>query len=130
MEGWLPPYLGGRPGAHNRSEQLVYEPDQVVMRFVATEGLVPVRCGILIAALEGDALSGLDAMLVTYFRNRKLIQEIAQHKYRIRRVETKTCVVVRLEDVTAQRSPRWSIRRAATWSPGAGAAGRVVDVFN
>jgi len=36
------------------------------MRFVATGGLVPIRCGILMAALEGDALLGLDTMLVTF----------------------------------------------------------------
>jgi hypothetical protein len=55
-----------------------------VMRFFASDSGALVRCGVSIAALaqlEDDALAGPQAMVITYHRNRALIQEIVERKY-------------------------------------------------
>ena len=83
-------------------EQVVCDPDGGLVRFFAADGLVPVQCGISLAALvalESDALAGPDAMVTAYGRHRELIQEIAERKYQARRFEVGGNVVVRLEDV-------------------------------
>ena len=73
------------------------------MRFVATDGLSLVRCGVSIAALaelEDDALGGREAIMTAYLRHRELIQDITERKYRVCRFETGSNVVVRHEEVT------------------------------
>jgi hypothetical protein len=85
-------------------EQLLYDPDQGVMRFLATAGGAPVRCGIAIAALvalQGTSPTRLEAMLATYLRNRQRIHEIIERKYRAGLFEVGDSVVVRLEDLDA-----------------------------
>ena len=92
---------------------LVFEPDRAVydrqeglLRLFATDGVVLVRCAVskaALAELEDDALAGPEAMISTYGRNREHIQAIAERKYRSRRFEPGGSVVVRLEDVAAQR---------------------------
>jgi hypothetical protein len=85
-------------------EQLLYDPDQGVMRFLATAGGAPVRCGIAIAALvafQGTSPTGLEAMLATYLRNRRRIHEIIERKYQAGLFEVGDNVVVRLEDLDA-----------------------------
>jgi hypothetical protein len=83
-------------------EQLLYDPDQGVMRFLATSGEAPVRCGIAIAALvalQGASPTGPEAMLATYLRNRQRIHEIIERKYRAGLFELGDRVVVPLEDL-------------------------------
>ena len=85
-------------------DRLVYDPEQGVMHFLGTAGGVPVHCGIAIAALvalEGKSPSGLEAMLATYLRNRQLVDEIIERKYRAGQFESGDSVVVRLEDLDA-----------------------------
>jgi hypothetical protein len=87
-------------------EQVAYDPEDDVLRFFANAGAVLVRCAVSKAALAEltcGGVAGHDAMLNAYRRNRKLIQEIAERKYRAHRYETGR-VVVRLQDL-------------AVWSP-------------
>ena len=86
------------------SEQIVYDPEESLMRFLATEGAAVIPCAISIAALaelEDNALGGSDAIVTSYFRHRELIKDIVERKYRARRFETGGSVVVRLQDLAA-----------------------------
>jgi hypothetical protein len=70
-------------------ESIAYDRDEGVMRFFASDGGVLVRCGVSIAALaqlEDDARAP-QAMVITYHRNRALIQEIVERKYQGRQFE-------------------------------------------
>ncbi len=85
-------------------ENIVYDRAEGLMRFFAADGVVLVRCGISIAALaqlEDDALAGPQAMVITYHRNRELIQDILERKYQARQFERGGSVIVRLDDVAA-----------------------------
>jgi hypothetical protein len=85
-------------------ERIVYDPEECLMRFFATEGQAVVRCGVSIAALaelEDDALGGPEAIVGSYLRHRELIRDIAERKYRAHRFETGGSVVVRLQDLAA-----------------------------
>jgi hypothetical protein len=85
-------------------ERVVYDPEEELLRFSAAEGVLLVRCAIsnaALAALEDGALIGPDAMTATYLRNRELIQDIVERKYRAHRFETGGIVVVRLQDLPA-----------------------------
>jgi len=83
-------------------EELLYDPEQGVMRFVGTAGGLPVRCGVAIAALvalQGTSPAGLEAMLATYLRHRQRIHEIIERKYRAGQFEFGGSVFVWLEDL-------------------------------
>jgi hypothetical protein len=85
-------------------DRVVYDPDEGLLRIFATDGLMLARCAVskaALIALEDDAQAGVDAMLTTYRRNRDLIHDIAQRKYRARQFEAGG-VVVRVDDVTAR----------------------------
>jgi hypothetical protein len=85
-------------------ERIVYDSDQGLMRFFETEGPLLVHCAIskaALVALEDDALAGPSAMGITYRRNRERIQEIADRKYRARRLEAGGLIVIRLADIAA-----------------------------
>jgi Protein of unknown function (DUF1488) len=85
-------------------EQIVYDLEESLIRFLATEGGAVIGCGISIAALaalEDRALGGADEAVTSFFRHRDLIQDIAERKYRARRFETGGRVVVRLQDLAA-----------------------------
>jgi len=87
-------------------DRAVYDPQEGLLRLFARDGVMLVRCAVskaALTALEDDALGGLDGMISTYRRHRKRIQAIAERKYRDRRFEPRGSVVVRLEDVDAQR---------------------------
>jgi len=86
------------------NERVVYDPDEELLRFFAAEGVLFVRCGIskaALAALEDGALTDPDAIVPAYLRNRELIQDIVERKYRAHRFETGGIVVVRLQDLPA-----------------------------
>jgi hypothetical protein len=53
-------------------------------------------------------------MVITYRRHRELIQEITERKYRMRRLEDGSRVVVHLEDVTTQLPQHLSLVSAAS----------------
>jgi hypothetical protein len=86
------------------NERVVYDPDEELLHFVAAEGVLLVRCGIskaALAALQDEALTDSDTIITVYRRNRQLIQDIVQRKYRAHRFETGGIVVVRLQDLPA-----------------------------
>jgi hypothetical protein len=86
------------------NERVVYGSDEELLRFFAAEGIMLVRCGVSKAALvvlEEDALTDPDVMVSAYLRNRELIQNIVERKYRAHRFETGGIVVVRLQDLPA-----------------------------
>ena len=81
-------------------ESIAYERAVGLMRFFASDGAVLNRCGVSIAALaelEDYALADPEAMVITYHRNRELIQEIVERKYRARQFESSFTVIVRRE---------------------------------
>jgi Protein of unknown function (DUF1488) len=83
-------------------ERVAYDPEDDVLRFFANAGAAVIRCAVSKAALAElacGAVASRDAMLNAYRRNRKLIQEIAERKYRAHRYETGN-VVVRLQDLS------------------------------
>ena len=85
-------------------ERIVYDPEESLMRFFATEKGALVRCGIstaALAALEDSALGEAEEIVKSFLRHRDLIQDIAERKYRARRFETGGSVVVRLQDLAA-----------------------------
>ena len=87
-------------------DRVLYDPQERVLRLFATAGVMLVRCAVskaALTALEDDALAGPHAMIITYRRNREQIQAIAQRKYRRRSFEPGGDLIVRLEDVDAQR---------------------------
>ena len=51
------------------------------------------------AALDDHALTDPDSIASAYLRNRELIQDIVERKYRAHRFETGGIVVVRLQDL-------------------------------
>jgi hypothetical protein len=83
-------------------DQIVYDLEESLIRFLATEQGEVIRCGISIAALaelEDNAFSGPDEIVTSYFKHRHLIQDIAERKYRAHRFETGGKVIVRLQDL-------------------------------
>jgi hypothetical protein len=83
-------------------EHLVYDPEQGLMWFFATKGTVSVECGISLAALAALAhlaLQGPNAMRSTFQQHQKLIQKIAEHKYRTHQFDSRGKVIVDLEDL-------------------------------
>jgi Protein of unknown function (DUF1488) len=100
----LGPYREAAVALTFENERVVYDPEDELVRFFATEGALLVRCGIskaALAALEDDALTDPDAIVTAYLRNRELIQDIVARKYRASRFETGGIVVVRLQDLPA-----------------------------
>ena len=86
------------------NERVVCDPEEELLRFFAVDGVLLVRCGIskaALAALEDDALTDPDAIVTAYLRNKELIQDIVERKYRAHRFETGGIVVVRLQDLPA-----------------------------
>ena len=86
-------------------ELVVYDAEESLIRFLATEEESVIRCGISIAALaaleEVSVLGGDDEIVTSFFRHRDLIHDIAERKYRARRLESGGRVVVRLQDLAA-----------------------------
>ena len=85
-------------------EEVGYDPSQRLMRFCAADGPVPVRCGVateVLAVLDGDASAGLEALLATYLRQKKLIQNILARKYSAGLLERDGGVIVHLADLNA-----------------------------
>ena len=85
-------------------DQVVYDPEEQLLRFFAAEGELLVRCGIskaALVALERDWLTDPDRIVTAYLQNRDLIQAIVEQKYRAHRFETGRIVVVRLQDLPA-----------------------------
>jgi hypothetical protein len=83
-------------------ERLVYDPEQGLMWFSATQGTVSVECGISLAALAALAhlaLQGPNAMMSTFQQHQELIQRIAEHKYRAHQFDSRGKVIVDLEDL-------------------------------
>ena len=83
-------------------EHIVYDPEQGLLWFFATEGTVSVECGISLAALAALAhlaLQGPNAMMSTFQQHQKLIQKIAEHKYRAHQFDSCGKVIVDLEDL-------------------------------
>ncbi len=83
-------------------EHLVYDPEQGLLWFFAAEGTVSVECGISLAALAALAhlaLQGPNAMMSTFQQHQKLIQKIAEHKYRAHQFDSCGKVIVDLEDL-------------------------------
>ena len=86
------------------NERVVYDPEEELLHFFAAEGVLLVRCGIskaALAALQDEALTDSDNIVTVYRRNRQLIQDIVERKYRAHRFETGGIVVVRLQDLPA-----------------------------
>ena len=83
-------------------EHFVYDPEQGLMWFFATEGTLSVECAIslaALAALANLALQGPNAILSTFQQHQKLIQQIAEHKYRASQFDNRGKVIVGLEDL-------------------------------
>ena len=83
-------------------ERLIYDPEQGLMWFFATEGTVSVECAIssaALAALGHLALQGPNALTSTFQQHQRLIQQIAEHKYRARQFDSRGKIIVDLEDL-------------------------------
>ena len=83
-------------------EQIVYDLEEGLIRFLATEEETVIGCGISIAALaqlEDTAFSKPDEIVSSYFKHRNLIQDIAERKHRAGRFETGGKIIVRLQDL-------------------------------
>jgi hypothetical protein len=83
-------------------EGLVYDPEQGLMWFSATQGTVSVECAIssaALAALAHLALQGPNAMMSTFQQYQRLIQQIAEHKYRAHQFDSRGKIIVDLEDL-------------------------------
>jgi hypothetical protein len=99
------PYREAAMALTFENERVVYDPEDELLCFRTAEGVLLVRCAISkasLAALEDHALTDPDAIVTAYFRNRDLIQDIVERKYRAHRFETGGIVVVRLQDLPAQ----------------------------
>ena len=86
-------------------EEVGYDPAERLMRFCAADGPFPVRCGVaaeVLAALQDDASAGVETMLATYLRQKKLIQDILVQKYGAGLLERDGRVIVRLADLCAR----------------------------
>jgi hypothetical protein len=84
-------------------ERIVYDTEEELLRFFATEDVLLIRCAVskaTLAALEDSALTDPDMIVMAYRRNRELIRDIVERKYRARRFETGG-IVVRLQDLPA-----------------------------
>jgi len=84
------------------SERLIYDAAERLIRIFAIDGPTPIPCAVsraALIALEDDAQAGPHAMAITYRRNRSLIQEIAERKYKAGQFESSGSVVVRLVDI-------------------------------
>ena len=85
-------------------EEVGYDPSQRLMRFCAADGPVPVRCGVeteVLTMLDRKASAGLEALLATYLRKKKLIQDILARKYSAGLLERDGGVIVYLADLNA-----------------------------
>ena len=95
-------------GLNFEPDRVVYDPEEGLLRLFARDGFVLVSCAVskaALVALEDDALAGPHAMILTYRRNKERVRAIAQRKYRQRRFEARTAVVIRLEDLG--QDPAW-----------------------
>ena len=83
-------------------ERIVYDTEEELLRFFATDDVLLIRCAVskaTLAALEDSALTDHDAIVIAYHRNRELIRDIAERKYRAHQFEAGGIVVVRLQDL-------------------------------
>ena len=83
-------------------ERLIYDATERLIRIFAVDGPRLIPCAVsraALIALEDDALAGPHAMAITYRRNRSLIHEIAERKYRAGQFESSGGVVIRLVDI-------------------------------
>jgi hypothetical protein len=83
-------------------ERLIYDASERLIRIFAIDGPKLIACAVskaALIALEDDALAGPYAMAITYRRNRNLIREIAERKYRAGQYESCGGVVIRLVDI-------------------------------
>jgi len=83
-------------------ERIVYDTEEELLRFFATDDVLLIRCAVskaTLAALEDSALTDPDAIVIAYHRNRELIRDIAERKYRAHQFETGGIVVVRIQDL-------------------------------
>ena len=83
-------------------ERLIYDASERLIRIFAIDGPKLIACAVskaALIALEDDALAGPHAMAITYRRNRGLIHEIAERKYRAGQFEPGGSVVIRLVDI-------------------------------
>ena len=83
-------------------ERIVYDAEEELLGFLATDDVLLIRCAVskaTLAALEDSALTYPDAVVIAYHRNRELIRDIAERKYRTHKFETGGIVVVRLQDL-------------------------------
>ena len=83
-------------------ERIVYDTEEELLRFFATDDVLLIRCAVskaTLAALEDSALTDPDTIVIAYHRNRALIRDIAERKYRTHQFETGGIVVVRLQDL-------------------------------
>ena len=97
------PYREAAVALTFEQERVVYDPEEELLHFFAAEGVLLVRCGIskaALAALEDHALTDPDAIVTAYRRNRQIIQDIVERKYRAHRFETGAIVVIRLQDLS------------------------------
>jgi len=83
-------------------EGLVYDPEQGLMWFFATEGTVSVECAIssaALAALAHLALQGPNSMMSSFQQHQRLIQQIAEYKYRAHQFDSRGKIIVDIEDL-------------------------------
>jgi hypothetical protein len=96
------PYREAAVALTFEQDQVVYDPEEELLHFFAAEGVLLVRCGIskaALTALEDQALTDPEAIVTAYRRNRQIIQDIVERKYRAHRFETGGIVVIRLQDL-------------------------------
>ena len=100
-------------------DRVIYNAAEGLMHFSLASGPTSAECAIskaALVALQGDALAGADAMVVTYRRLREFIHEIAGCKHRAGQFELGGRVVVRLEDIIALLPQPKSPAEAVAWS--------------
>lgn len=98
----LGPYREAAMALTFEPERIVYDTEEELLRFFATDDVLLIRCAVskaTLAALEDSALTDHDAIVIAYHRNRELIRDIAERKYRAHQFETGGIVVVRIQDL-------------------------------
>src|SRR5215469_13919928 len=75
-ESRVGPYREAAMALTFEPERIVYDTEEELLRFFATDDVLLIRCAVskaTLAALEDSALTDPDAIVIAYHRNRELI---------------------------------------------------------
>jgi hypothetical protein len=87
----------------------IYDPAKDLMHFFATDGALPVHCGVsknALLALDPELPREARMIARLYERNRQRIEAIADRKYQARNLDKSGMVIVHLSDLRAKTGDR------------------------